>query len=228
LIYNEIGDTVREITIGFINVPFDLFEMESYNEFVEALKKECCFKYDESTTIDDLYLYLFDVLHMEGVFDKDACLDERFKFVIDGMGEYARLDYNLSKFLNFFFPDSESVKMLLVAPLEGGNGAEIIDLAQIRINPREEEHKYMPHVDIIKPKKTSPRFRISLEDFNQIKDDEPMWEKHFSKKERAEIVNVLKENQNKLREWYRKMQNGIRIDQNSYLTYKGKEYLFKT
>ena len=105
-------------------------------------------------------------------------------------------------------------------------GVCIFELANIRVNPNEHPHKYIPHVHISPYKKHSPEIRIELNNLLQMKGDSIKFEEVFNKDQRADILLLLETNQTELIDYYNRIQKGEYIP-HFLLSFKGELYEMK-
>ncbi|MBQ6841171.1 MAG: hypothetical protein IJO63_03560 [Bacilli bacterium] len=174
--------------------------------FLKKMRKVYTFEYDEFTKIRDLFNFL-----LNNLCGSDDCFDEeltdRFAFKIKRKTVYANVDFSLKKFLEIHEIGDPYLLIYFNECVGGGNGAIINELANIRINPNESNHKELPHVHIYKTN-YNQCVRIELNSFQKLKNDKYDLKDFFTKKEIDHILYILKKYQKKLIDFYNKIQNG--------------------
>ena len=136
-----------------------------------------------------------------------SSLNLRFHINKNGEQTYYRLDYDLSAFIK----DHSNDNLLILdftAGIPGGMGANLFELANIRINPNETQHKFTPHVHVSPYQKQSPTVRIALNSLTQMHGDAIKFNDVFTKKEQKDILEFLSLNQKKLISYYERVQKG--------------------
>jgi len=185
--------------------------------------KEFTFFYNEDYSIKDLYSFLLSELGENNPISLDG-LALRFHIVKDGECRFYRLDYSLNSFIENHSVDG-ILKLSYTMGIPGGMGASIFELANIRVNPDERNHKYIPHVHISPYNKQSPVIRIELNNLTQMKNDSNRFDNVFNKKQRSDILEFLRINQTELINYYNRIQDGEYIP-HFQLTFKGHKYDF--
>ncbi|MEI3529819.1 MAG: hypothetical protein V8Q75_01925 [Bacilli bacterium] len=135
------------------------------------LVKEHVFEYDDDTNIRDLFEWIMYKIWDDSAELDDEKLREHLSVVLDERNIMVQLDYNLKKFINTH--NIRILKLNYVMCSFGGAGVYIKVLGSIRINPNEQNHKYIPHVHIYKNKRIANDscIRINLEDLTQMTGD---------------------------------------------------------
>jgi len=198
----------------------NLYNLDSSKE----TQKVFTFFYNEDYSIKDLYVFLISELVGNYRISLDS-LALRFHIVKDGKRRFYRLDYNLDSFIENHSVDG-ILKLSYTMGIPGGMGASIFELANIRVNPDERNHKYIPHVHISPYNKQSPVIRIELNNLTQMKGDSVKFENVFNKKQCSDILELLRTNQIELINYYKRIQDGEYIP-HFLLTFKGDKYEFK-
>lgn len=209
------------MNIKLISKEIELKDMDS--KFASLLSKIYRFNYDDNTTIYELYIFLYKKLKMD--YDSEENIEERFSFKLGKKNIFANINYSLKHLLKNNNYKENTLYLFYHACIGGGNGSYVKGLAHIRINPNEQQHKYLPHVHVYK-KNYKKCVRISLNTFEQLKNDKYIFKELFSNKEIHEIISILKEHQEELINYYNDVQNGEKT-KDFIIEYNKKEYEFK-
>ena len=196
------------------------------NNLVSFLNKTYSFKYNNNTKIRDLFKWI-----MINIWEKqdtlfDEYLREHIRLNTNKRIIKLQLDYNLKKFLcinNL----NKLVLSYIICPA-GGAGARFEIFGEIRINPDETIHKYIPHVHIYKDciKDDNHCVRIVLKNLTQMKNDKKTINDLFSNKEKKIIFKILKKHRNEFINYYNSIQRG-EYPEPIYIDYYGKIKVFK-
>lgn len=190
--------------------------------------KKVIYFFNSKTKVREFLQYLVKYTELSDYQINDNELIGCFDFIdINGEKQKAKLDFSLESFLKNFNYDPENIKMHFDCAFGIGNSFEFDEIAKIQINSNEPTHQN-PHVHIYKIKKYYSYCRIDLKTFSQLKTDSLKFDDLFSKKERKKILDFLKENQEKLIDYYNHCTKGEYITENYILEYRGKEYVIKT
>ena len=193
-------------------------------EFKTALSKKYTYGYNENTTIKELLFYLNENIFPENLNDIQSII-EHYRFYINGEYIEPNINYNLDKFLSNFNLKNKPIKMHYIIGVGGGNGAYIKELAHIRINTREPEHKNHPHVHIYK---TDAKKSVSI-DLNELKEHKQnkyRLSDFFNKTEIEKIYFILEKYRQDLIDFYMNVQKGIQ-PKTFIIDYDNEEYIFK-
>lgn len=209
------------LNIKLISNEIDFNDIDQ--KFNYLLSKTYRFNYDENTTIYELYVYLYKKLKMDCVHEEN--INERFSFKLGEKNIFANINYSLKQLLKNNNYSERTIYLYYHICIGGGNGSYINGLTHIRINPNEQQHKFLPHVHVYK-KDYSKCVRINLNTFEQLKNDKYKFKKFFSNKEMNEIIFILKEHQEELIEYYNDVLNGEQ-PKDFIIEYNGKNYEFK-
>ena len=182
----------------------------------DLLSVDVSFSYDDSTTIRDLYLFLLRHLSVEEISQDELQLRFNIHHV------FYRLDFLIEEVIKEYCADENTLYVNYTIPIPGGMGVRGFDVADIRINPSEKPHKYLPHVHIMPSGRRGPEIRIELDSLTQMNGDQKCFESVFEKKKREKIMDFLKETREELIDYYHRVQNGEYI-QNYIVMYKGVE-----
>lgn len=182
--------------------------------------------YDENTLINDLYKYIAqqypDCLLF---YEKDYA--NGFAIGVNGGFKNAIPNYPLVKFMSNWGINAEEIIVKCNIAFGVGGGFRIKQIAKVRINPDEGKHQYLPHVHIMKAGKTKPQYRISLKDFQQLDSDAEKWERSFGRRQRQKIIEVLKENQATLLDYYERIHKGEHVVDRILIFVDGETVEFK-
>ena len=198
---------------------------EDINDVVENIR-EIELEINENITVRNLLetiLIYVDRYDPSNYSDYDDSLLGVFTFVKANRKQKARLDYKFLEFIKNFDYDMNKIEVRYSESYGiGGASAEIEDLCKITINNGEPHQE--PHIHVSKPRKYDHEFRMSLTTFTQMNGDIHDWRIKFSKKQRKEILNVLKNNNEILTKAYVDYQKGKLITDNYTISYNGRKY----
>lgn len=210
------------IKIKFVNVIEEVLPLQ----LMKFLTKESLFYYNDISTIRDLFKWIMISIWGEDEHLDDENLIEHIYAVLNGQAIKVQLDYNLKQFITI--NHISVLKLLYVMCGSGGAGAYIKLLGEIRINPNEQCHKYIPHVHVYKNGKINDNscVRIKLDDLSQMYNDSIKIDKLFSKKQKKILFDFLKKYQGELVDYYNSIQRG-EYPKPIYIDYNGNKVDFK-
>lgn len=198
----------------------------SYNS--EETIQELKYRVDCNTKVIDLLKYLYYEIE-KNLFVNDEYEQTEllgcFSFKKD-FHQKADLEYPILKFLNNFGYDLNNVQIIYDPAYGIGAYCEFEEIAKIRIYGDEPKHINRPHVHICEIGKKDKGISVSLTTFEPFNGCEKEWNQKYSKKEQEELIHFLKENKEKLVDFYNRCTKGEYITEDYILAYNGKTYKF--
>lgn len=202
----------------------ELNENELSEEFWYTLSKKYEYTYNNDTKIKNLLLFLNENICPNYAHNLES-IQEHYRFCVNNEYIEPNLEYNLGKFLLNFNLDMGPIKMYYVIGVGGGNGAFIEELAHIRINTREPEHRNHPHVHIYK-NDHNKSVSIDLIKMKEHEQNEYKLTDFFNKNQIEEIYEILELHKQELINFYEMVQKGMQPKE-FIIEHNNKEFLFK-
>lgn len=143
-----------------------------------------------------------------------------FSFVKNDTNQKPIGTFNLLEFLENFDYDLYDLQVFYKYGV--GGGFDFDGIAKICVNANE-PHKE-PHVHIYPGKASEDYVRIAIKTRTQMKGDSKKFEDLFKNKERKKIKEFLRENKDKLIDFYNRTTKGEYITEEYILYYDGKQY----
>lgn len=204
-----------------VNVVIDNFDYQPrfpYN--TPNLKRKYKYLYCNDTLISELFDYL--VLNMyPGEYESLKKSDGLYMIKVGNEYWRVQLDYKICDFM--LKNDLDAIHIVSLYGTGGGGFFKDIN-ANIRINPNEGKHKYVPHVHIYRGKTpTGECSKIKLDDLSHMEGKE--LSDMFNKREKAALDEILHEYQQRFIDYYVKVQSGM-APEPMYINFRDRKVFF--
>lgn len=178
----------------------DVFTDDSARKFFTKIH---CFEYDNNSTIQDLYYFLYIAF---GINPKDRNNDEikdRFRFIVDdNYISINNLDIKLYSFLNYINVKDEVVKMCWIIGIGGGGEITRENGIKYFLHPNESNHLYQPHIHA---SYGGEELKVSLNDRIVLEG------KFKNKKKQKEALKTIINNKQEFLSYWNDWTNGINV-----------------
>nr|MBP3259196.1 hypothetical protein [Bacilli bacterium] len=205
------------ITIVMINIAGPGYH-KPMNDFFKSYHT---YWYNDSTIMNDLYEWI-----MKGMrYKTKHFLSNIFRIKVGDKEIHAQSNFNLRKFIKL--NQLKKLEVNFLYGMGGGCDLNVGVVANIRINPNEKRHRYIPHVHIYRGKSRSydNETRINLADMSTMKNTQKELNDLFNRNESELILSFLWKYRDDLIEYYNSIQRGEKPD-TIYIDYEGNRTYF--